>query len=343
MTEMFKKLGETFVWYKKPRYRLSAERGIRKWVSRLYYFIRGRWQLYRLGKPDVVFFNTITNGLVQPFLSSKAKLSVTYVHELQGSAFQLCSASALQQVKTRTDIFWAGSGAVKLFLEHKLQVEPDRIHIQNSSLANTIGFKEEYAVFRDTFLKKNEWSDRSILIGILAVAESRKGFDLFFPLVSVYFSLFPESKAAFIWKGVKESSLDPWRSQDFEKAGLQNRVRLLPHDADNLAIMSCLDLHLLLSREDPYPLVVMEAASFGICTLCFENAGGAVEFVGEDAGYCLSYGDLVALAQTIRHLELNPARRKALGQRAKEKVAEGHLSSQAAKDLNHLIEKKIQL
>lgn len=342
LTSSFSELAETYVWYKKPRYLLAGEKGIQKWINRGYYFLRGRLLLYRIGRPDVVFLNTITNGLVQPLLSPKAKGSITYVHELEGSVSQMSNPGALKLVKEYTGVFWAGSEAVKSFLTKKLAIDSDRIQVHYSSLPVVDRRGADFAAGKTNLLTSYGWEDCSILIGVLAAAESRKGFDLFFPLVSVYFSLFPESRAGFVWKGVGNRSLDAWNRHDLEKSGLGSRVRLVQHGKDNLEMMSCIDIHLLLSREDPYPLVVMEAASFGVCTICFENAGGAPEFVGNDAGYCLPYGDLVGMARAIRHLELNPQLRKGLGEKAREKLGKGHSSEQAAEALQAVIEKLIR-
>jgi glycosyltransferase involved in cell wall biosynthesis len=56
---------------------------------------------------------------------------------------------------------------------------------------------------------------------------------------------------------------------------------------------------LLPSREDPYPVVVLEAAAEKIPTVCFENSGGAPEFVCPDAGTVAPYLDVEATTNIL--------------------------------------------
>ena len=50
---------------------------------------------------------------------------------------------------------------------------------------------------------------------------------------------------------------------------------------DNYAAM---DVFALTSREDPFPLVMLEAGGHGLPTVCFAGAGGAEEFAGPAPG-----------------------------------------------------------
>jgi glycosyltransferase involved in cell wall biosynthesis len=56
----------------------------------------------------------------------------------------------------------------------------------------------------------------------------------------------------------------------------------LPHDLDNFLPF---DLLFLSSREDPYPVVVLEAALMKIPTVYFAKSGGINEFVTDDCGW----------------------------------------------------------
>ncbi len=61
-----------------------------------------------------------------------------------------------------------------------------------------------------------------------------------------------------------------------------------------------IDILLLLSREDPYPLVTLEAANFSVPTICFKNAGGIQEFIEEfQCGISVDYLDLNAVTKSI--------------------------------------------
>src|SRR5205814_4023764 len=57
------------------------------------------------------------------------------------------------------------------------------------------------------------------------------------------------------------------------------------------------DVFLLSSREDPFPLVALEAAQCGLPILCFADSGGMQEFVEGDAGYVVPAADVEAMAR----------------------------------------------
>jgi glycosyltransferase involved in cell wall biosynthesis len=85
-----------------------------------------------------------------------------------------------------------------------------------------------------------------------------------------------------------------------------------------------MDVFALPSREDPFPLVMLEAATHGLPTVCFAQAGGAPEFVGADAGVVVPYLDVDAFAAACAALRDDPARRTALGLEARRRVGAEH-------------------
>ncbi len=86
------------------------------------------------------------------------------------------------------------------------------------------------------------------------------------------------------------------------------------------------DLFILPSREDPFPLVCLEAAMCGLPVLCFRDAGGMPEFVEEDAGFVVPFEDTKKLAEKIVQLHDDPELRERLGRQAREKVHARHVT-----------------
>src|SRR2546425_8840604 len=90
------------------------------------------------------------------------------------------------------------------------------------------------------------------------------------------------------------------------------------------------DVFVLTSREDPYPLVCLEAAALEKPIVCFANAGGASEFVEKDCGFVVPYLDMLAMADRIVSLIDSADRRRTMGTAARRKVKERHDVSRAA-------------
>ncbi len=102
--------------------------------------------------------------------------------------------------------------------------------------------------------------------------------------------------------------------------GIADRVSFTGQVADPLTMLANLDLFLLTSREDPFPLVMLEAAALGLPIVCFDATGGAPSFVEDDAGAVVAHLDVEAMAQSAIELAGNPSLMRAVGKQARQKV-----------------------
>jgi glycosyltransferase involved in cell wall biosynthesis len=94
--------------------------------------------------------------------------------------------------------------------------------------------------------------------------------------------------------------------------------------ADVLDHYCAMDAFALTSREDPFPLVVLEAADHGLPTLCFQDGGGANEFVRDDAGARVPYLDIAGFAAQIEALRHDRQRASRWGECARTRVRQQH-------------------
>jgi glycosyltransferase involved in cell wall biosynthesis len=83
-------------------------------------------------------------------------------------------------------------------------------------------------------------------------------------------------------------------------------------------IINASDVFLVSSREDPFPLVVLEAALSEKPILGFKNTGGADEFIDETCGSKVDYLDVAQMSSEI--LKLDSEKITRLGLNAKNKV-----------------------
>jgi glycosyltransferase involved in cell wall biosynthesis len=340
ISKEFEKLGETFIWNKKQnvRPRSFAGRVINQYLK-LSLKIHHRQILSRLKDTSHVFFNTITNGHIQKQLLFSKGTFICYVHELEAAIHIATSKEGLEIVLKSTDLFLACSQAVKQNLAVNYGVKAEAIEVVNYSMANVCREKKTYEAFIEAFKVKSNIPAGAVVIGIAASGEWRKGFDMFMPLVSVYFNLYPQSDIYFVWKGFRhETAAAFFDLYDYRKFNNTGRVILLPHGNDSIETIACFDIHLLLSREDPYPLVVLEAASFAIPTVSFAGAGGSPEFIEEDAGFCVPYGDLVKLSQKLHGLAHDKETRNSMGIKARQKLWQRHAPENAMPSFIKILE-----
>lgn len=343
LVKEFKAVGQTFVWNKrKVADPASLYSIIISLFSRLAIIIKGFYILFRVRNASLVFFNTITNGhMHKKLLFLKCKY-ICYVHEMEAAVHMLTNEHSLGVVLHNTNLFLVVSNAVKENLVSKSKVSSDIIKVVASPVAEVWREREQYTTFINTFKKRNHIPGDAVIIGAAAANEWRKGFDLFAPLVILYFNLYPESNVYFAWKGFREDSMSSFFDlYDHQRSGMQQRMLLIPHGNDSMEYMASFDIHLLLSREDPYPLVVLEAASFGIPTVCFLNAGGSPEFIENDAGYAVPYEDLLQMAKRLNQLAENAALRNEMGSNARKKLSVRHNEKEAMNEIFQILKSAI--
>ncbi len=171
--------------------------------------------------------------------------------------------------------------------------------------------------------------------------EWRKGADLFIQLARTVRHTNPEAPIYFLWLGgdEKQDSLRFYELRhDLKKLNLERTAIFLSNQPNPLDYFAAFDVFALLSREDPYPLVCLEAAALEKPILCF-GAGGEREFVEDDAGFVVPYLDIEAMAAKVYLLFESPELRATLGQRAAQKVKGNHDISASASQILQIIQR----
>jgi glycosyltransferase involved in cell wall biosynthesis len=322
----FKALGNTLHWHafnSKPPASLAGR--LVNMMNRFLQALHQRYIVYQLRHTSLVLLNTLSNGDVMQKLLHLPARFICYVHEMNAAIHIITTPKPLQVLLNNTHTFIACSHAVKNNLVTHHRVNSNKIKVLATPLLNVYRQKKMYEVFINDFKKVNYIDNNACIIGVVGNNEWRKGFDFFLPLVMLYFNLYPQSKALFVWKGFtfdKPSSF--FDEYDVEKFSLQEKILLLTHGSDSIETMACFDVHLLLSREDPYPLVVLEAATLAIPTICFANAGGSPEFIENDSGFCVPYPNLLLMANQLHQLVQHSELRNTMGLKAQQKVQARH-------------------
>jgi glycosyltransferase involved in cell wall biosynthesis len=88
------------------------------------------------------------------------------------------------------------------------------------------------------------------------------------------------------------------------------------------------DLFLLTSREDPYPLVVIEAAYNKVPALCFESSGGIPEFLNSANGWVIDGFSEDKMSEKIIELSKHPKEVEIAGENAYSRAKEWHSNEQ---------------
>jgi glycosyltransferase involved in cell wall biosynthesis len=270
---------------------------------------------------DLIVSNTVTNGDILPVLKELNCPIITYVHELEMGIQQYTSPEYFRNVIKLSNAFIACGEAVKQNLIENHQINADKIRVLPSLLPES-ALSFETNIEKNIKLK-NQYGipENAFLIGGIGTVDLRKGVDVF---LQVARKLKAEKDIYFLWLGGQNTETDYKLFQiDKNRLGLENVV--FQTSVNNpLDFMSIFDIFFVSSREDPYPLVVLEAAMLSKPILCFDKAGGAKDFVETDCGSIIEYLDVENAANKMVELKENPVLRKQMGDAARKKVLERH-------------------
>lgn len=131
------------------------------------------------------------------------------------------------------------------------------------------------------------------------------------------------SKVAMTWLGGAEGTVDfDDLKDDVQAAGLSGMVAIESARSDPTSLYADLDLLLVPSRQESFPLVMLEAGSFGVPIVTFEGSGGSATFASWGAGRSVAYLDSHAMAEAVISLLEDPCELHRLGDRARSLVVE---------------------
>ena len=147
----------------------------------------------------------------------------------------------------------------------------------------------------------------------------------------------------YLWIGAFPNELSEFE-MDFtiKKAGLEENIMLIGHQTNPVNYLNASDIFVLLSKEDPFPLVMSESAVCKLPIVGFEGSGGVSELVESDAGFLAPYLNLAVMVEKIAILYDNPNLRKEMGENAYRKVNELYNETVLAPKVMQLIQSLIQ-
>lgn len=291
-------------------------------------------ELAQAFRPELIFSNT---AVALPFAARlKQQLGrplISSLHELE-STFFYCSVAEFGEAAKQVDAFMMGSEAVRHYYQRMFAVAPAKAHLIYDFTGPSPATPAPVA---QDIRARYHLSPATRLVGAMGTMIWRKGPDLFLAVAQQVLRQVPE--ACFMWVGGDpESATYQELQRDVRLLGLQDRILLTGNQADIASFYAAFDVFLLTSREDPFPLVCLEAALHETPVLCFADSGGMPEFVRDDAGMVVPYLDTAAMAEhTITLLQNEPARRQ-LGHTAQQRVLSSHTIDAVGPAILHLIE-----
>ena len=120
-------------------------------------------------------------------------------------------------------------------------------------------------------------------------------------------------------------------------AGVSDCLQFTGQVDNHLKYLAMFDAFALTSREDPFPLVALDAASLGKPVLCFAGAGGTPELIGEGSDCVVPYLNVSAMADILLRLIENEGQYQNAATKIKARVQTGFNEPDGGKKIVDLI------
>ena len=316
----FEKVANVYVLHKYGGNPSIGQRLLRKTEALTGIGLRSIYRALRRARPSLIFANAAPT--LEFAVQIKQRLGIPLLlnmHEL-ASTFFYTDAARFAHNAVAIDLLIPGSQAVKEFCQSFCPVPDGKIQVIYDFTGDTTGGVTSADVIRRELGIPAE----AKVVGGIGAFNWRKAPDLFVQAAH-HCQANCRADTYFVWIGGDLKSMAYQEiSYDVERLGLADKVLFVGTKSDLRGYYELFDLFLLTSREDPFPLVCLEAALQGSPTICFAQAGGIPEFVREDAGFVVPYGDTQAMGERAGYLLNQETERQRLGNTAKVRVESQH-------------------
>jgi glycosyltransferase involved in cell wall biosynthesis len=298
-----------------------------------------RRRLRRIHDVGVVYLNSAWCIRALRYVHAPDATVIAAVHEMEVGIDYHLDEPHRRLLLERPDRFLVVSAAVRRNLVERHGVDPERISLHHEMV--TI---EEEAPDPDRAQERHG----PAVVGASGLLRWRKGPDLLLAVAVAVRRRRPDLSVCWAWVGGRPDAPDVTSiGDDLVAAGLEGAVVLEGETDRPVQRFRDLDVFVLASREDAYPLVCLEAASVGVPVVCFDT-GGMQEFVsgsvdgvtdpraeppgepGEPCGHVVAYPDVEEMAGRVIELLDDPARARRLGATGAARVRRLHAVEVAA-------------
>lgn len=282
---------------------------------------------------DLIYANTGATWQQVSLLSQRTPTVLWHIHELEYGLNVSIGQDNIENAFKEITKFIAVSTSVRDTLAREFNVPYKKIDLIHGFVPLPNFNLEAFNSRRQQVLSKLGWPQDAFVVGGCGSLGWRKGTDLFLQIANIVCTANGYENVRFLWVGGGTQDNESMEfDYDLRALGLQERCRRITATDEVSDYYCAMDVFALSSREDPFPLVMLEAGSFNVPTICFKDTGGGTEFVGEECGLVAPYLDMGKFAAHIMKLHDEPDLRSRFGTSALEKVRAQHtLESQGPK------------
>jgi glycosyltransferase involved in cell wall biosynthesis len=185
--------------------------------------------------------------------------------------------------------------------------------------------------------RKDTRPERALVVGLVGRLAWEKGVDVFLRAAAEVLVEFPETRFVVVGEGPDQEKLE----RLIDTLMIRESVELLGRREEMASVYASLDVMVSSSRQEGLPMAVLEGMASGLAVVA--TAVGAVPTVVEDGrtGVLVAAQDSGLLAAGIAELLRDPAKRRRLGDAARQLIEEEYSAARMTKDYLRVYEEAI--
>jgi glycosyltransferase involved in cell wall biosynthesis len=297
LLEEFEKISTCYVWHK--------QNALTSVIKELIFSQKGsklKSNAYRKkllksvkqGKYALVYVNSVQATDVLMELTESINIPVIlHVHELEVMIKSVTDPLMFANSLKKTSAVIAVSEMVKQNLIQQHHISQDKVQLVHEFIPDEVNiFKSKADIRNELGIEPN-----AFVVISSGTIDLRKGIDLF---VQVAKQVNETEKAHFIWLGANTNSYEYYLiQQDIRKLKIEDKIKIIESVTNPYDYYAAADLFLMTSREDPFPLVCLEAGKLGKPIVCFDEAIGSTEFIDDITGKVVPYLDVDTMTKAV--------------------------------------------
>jgi glycosyltransferase involved in cell wall biosynthesis len=284
---------------------------------------------------DALYLNSASSARSLRLLPELPPVVVAHLHELDSAFDKWIDPVDRELLLEKADLFVVAAHCIGEHLVNAYGVDPSHIlrpphEFIGPPSADPAGTKRARA-------RLGLHGDETV-IGAIGQIGWRKGTDLFIQVADHVHRQLPSVPLRFVWLGSgQELAMKPYH-HDVAAYGLEDVVSFVGEVGDVPAWIGLFDMFCLTSREDPFPLVCLEAGALGVPVISFANGGMAELAVADGPDDPLltivDYADVEAMAAAVVDRITDPDLRRRDGERLQRHLLDHALAGNGATEVS---------
>ena len=336
----FNTLGKTFLFYGDKKRKIKSA----LYLSGIYSFLKRIWfkRILKNLDPELIYINTMAKNIPSAIALLSNKPTIINFHETDFTIAYYPDKQWVQTITNSNAHFIGCAVYVSNFLKESCGIPANRIStIYETIDVNALRSKPLTGKFRTI----HNIPDDVKLIGCSGAPQFRKGTDIF--IKAAIITLQKEINYYFVWLGGSNSvtSVDSYSKSCMKMISDNNAekyIHLIPEILNPEEFYSTIDLFIIPSREDPFPLSMLEAMAFEKPVVGFYTSG-IPEALTNNNGVLVEGLNSEKLSDSIISILKDEVNYKNIQKNAYKRVSEEYNSPVIAPQLERLILKLMQV